>query len=145
MTPFAALLIAVGLGVFLFRRVRRPLVPESMYRVEFDDASIVVIYPKDERAVVRWEALTRVAIRTTDDGPWDMDVFWGFHEGRSDAPSAVVPGGATGERALMDELFRRLPGVRADQIIQAMGSTSNAHFVIWEAEAPASAPPTGAR
>jgi len=51
--------------------------------------------------VVEWSKLTRVAIRTTDKGPWEMDVFWGFHENGSSAATAFFPGGATGEQALI--------------------------------------------
>ena len=82
--------------------------------------------------MVEWSKLTRAAIRTTDEGPWEMDVFWGFHENGSSAATAVFPGGATGEQALITELDRRLPGFSCKQIIKAMSSTSNAYFILWD-------------
>jgi hypothetical protein len=103
-----------------------------LWRVEFDEVRITVTHPQGEQGSAEWAGLTKIAIRTTDDGPWDMDVFWGFHENGSNAASTVFPGGATGERALMEELSKRLPGASYDQIIKAMGSTSNAYFVVWD-------------
>ncbi len=100
--------------------------------VEFDDAGIVVVHPHGELQAVRWNELTRVAIRTTDEGPWNMDLFWGLHTQGATDPAAVFPGGASGEAAFVKELNARLTGVSSDQIIKAMGSTSNAYFVVWE-------------
>jgi hypothetical protein len=112
--------------------MRRPLMPESLWRVEFDETRIVVTHPQGEPKVVRWAKLTKVAVRTTDDGPFDMDLFWGFHEDGSGEAAAVFPGGATGEGPFLEALASRLPNLRAEQITKAMSSTSNDYFVIWE-------------
>ena len=134
----AAMILVIAAAVIAFLaaffrwRLRRPLMPESTWKVEFDEASIVVHHPRGQRQAVSWSKLSRVAIRTTDDGPWDMDVFWGLHENGSPSPPAVFPGGATGEQALLEAFGRRLPDFRFDQVIAAMSSTSNAYFVLWE-------------
>jgi len=132
LTGIAAILAVLGIAVLLLKRTRRPLMPESLCRVEFDHACIMVTHPRGERQVVHWAKLTKVAIRTTDDGPFDMDLFWGFHEDGSSSATAVFPGGATGEGPLIEVLSSRLPNLRAEQITKAMSSTSNAYFVIWE-------------
>lgn len=105
--------------------------PESLIRVEFDDAKISVTYPEGTRSVA-WNSLTKVAIRTTGDGPAEPDLFWGFHAG-TETPSVVFPGGATGEQELLKALQTRLPGFSNEQVLKAMGSTSDAVFVVWEA------------
>jgi hypothetical protein len=139
MMTVIAIVLAAGCLVMFFRwRLRQPLMPESLCRVESDDASITVTYPRGERQVVEWSKLTRVAIRTTDDGPWDMDLFWGLHENGSSAATAIFPGGATGERPLMEALYKRLPGLRIEEITKAMSSTSNDYFIVWESGVPES-------
>jgi YD repeat-containing protein len=129
----AALLFVVALAGFVCWRLRRLLMPESLYRVEFDDDLIAVTHPRGERHEVRWDKLDRVAIRTTDGGPWELDLFWGFHEIRN-GPSAVFPGGAPGGHALIKSLETRLPNIDAEQVARAMSSNGNAVFVVWESD-----------
>ena len=40
--------------------------------------------------------------------------------------------GATGLQELLGEMGHRLPDFRHDEVIWAMGTTSNAIFVVWE-------------
>lgn len=77
-TIIGAALILLGAGSFFFRRKKTQLQPEPLWMVEFDDAGIVVVHPHGELQAVRWNELTRVAIRTTDEGPWNMDLFGAF-------------------------------------------------------------------
>jgi hypothetical protein len=115
----------------LRRRAPRPLVPESLYAVSFDDTAIRVAAPDGEVMSVAWDDLVKVGIRTTDEGPLSPDVFWGLHASTRPEP-VVFPGGASGESELLSELGRRLAGFRHEQVIEAMGSTSNRYFVAWE-------------
>ena len=131
-------MVVVGiaaLAALVWWRSRTALMSESLFRVEFDEATISVTDPEGVRHSVPWSALTKVAIRTTDAGPHEPDVFWGFHAGSS-TPSVVFPQGATGEDQLLEALQSRLPGFRNDQLIQAAGSTSNTFFVLWESSQP---------
>ena len=102
-----------------------------MPTVSFDSDGIVAIDPGGNKTGILWNDLTQVSIRTTDAGPFDEDVFWLFYEG-SDEPVIVLPGSAPGNDDLLAELQRRLPGFDNETFIDAMGSTSNAHFVLWE-------------
>ncbi|GAC1629612.1 MAG: hypothetical protein NVS9B10_21020 [Nevskia sp.] len=79
-----------------------------------------------------WKDLTKVGIRTTDEGPWQPDVFWGLHAGKEE-PAVVFPGGATGEQEIIKAFNARLPAFNDKELIRAMGSTSNSFFLLWEA------------
>ena len=120
------------LAVFLWWRVRHPRMVESLFTVEFDDTAISVTSPNAEKRSLAWSQLTKVGIRTTDEGPMQADVFLGLHRD-SETPAVVFPGGATGESEIIAAMQARLPGFSNEELIKAMGSTSNAHFVIWEA------------
>jgi hypothetical protein len=128
----AALLVVIGIAGLVCWRLRRLLMPESLYKVEFNDVRIAVTHPRGECHEVRWDKLARVAIRTTDGGPWELDLFWGFHE-LANGPSAVFPGGAPGGHALIKFLEKRLPNLSAEQVARAMSSNGNAVFTVWEA------------
>jgi hypothetical protein len=105
--------------------------PEKAVVVSFDDDIISARYANNEVRSVRWDRLSRVAIRTTDEGPFMPDVFWGFHEG-DERPGLVYPQGATGDGEMLQEMQRRLKGLRNEVVIEAMGTATNAYFVIWE-------------
>ncbi len=83
---------------------------------------------------VRWDELTEVAIRTTDDGPIGDDLFWGLHAGDG-PPRIVFPGGTDGEEALLAAMQARLPGFDSQAVIDAMGSVEHAEFVLWRRDA----------
>jgi hypothetical protein len=106
--------------------------PEASVAVNWTDDEIVATYPSGEKQAVRWESLTRVAIRTTSEGPFSPDVFWDLHAGRDDRPAVVYPGGATGETELLEELQKRLPGFDNDALITAMSCTSHGYFIVWQ-------------
>ena len=72
-----------------------------------------------------------VGIRTTDEGPFLPDVFWGLH-GADKKPAVVYAQGATGEPALLEALQSRLNGFDNQKVIEAMGCTDNAFFLVWE-------------
>lgn len=137
---WAGLLIGVAY-VFLLLRERREtagdkgsgqerLEPESRTVISFDDEKIAVRYENGARREVRWDALTMVGIRTTDEGPFQPDVFWGLHAG-DEGPAVVYAQGATGDGELLDALQKRLPGFDNETLIRAMGCTENDFFLIW--------------
>jgi hypothetical protein len=127
----ACLVVHVGLRV---RKGRPPvLMPEALNVVTFDGRSITVRYPNGETRAIGWDELTMVGIRTTDEGPFVADLFWGLH-GPDGKPQVIYPQGATGERELLAEMQHRLSNFDDRKVIEAMGSTSNAFFVIWQVE-----------
>ena len=69
-------------------------------------------------------------IRTTSDGPLDDDIFWIF----SDAAGqrlATFPNSAEGCTKLLEALSERLPDFDNQEVIRAMGSTTEDFFVLW--------------
>jgi hypothetical protein len=105
--------------------------PEAQNIITFDTDKIAVTYPNGEIRSVCWSDLTMIGIRTTDEGPFVADVFWGLH-GPDKAPEVVYPQGATGEQELLAELQRRVPDLDNRKLIEAMGCTDNAFFLLWE-------------
>jgi hypothetical protein len=122
------------MGLLFWLRVRAgPPAPGTPFRIDYDETSIGVTDNFGERHVVRWDDLEKVAIRIADDGPAGADVFWGLQTQSSDHV-LVFPEGATYEAELISEMTRRLPGFNNDEVMHAMGSTSNGLFVVWQKE-----------
>jgi len=75
------------------------------------------------------DAITRVEIITTDDGPHMPDVFWTlFHK---DGPALSIPSNAEGADQLLNA-FAALPGFDYKAVVRAMGSTLPSTFLIWK-------------
>lgn len=110
---------------------KQALHPEAQTVISFDDEHVRVTHPDGEMQSVRWADLTMVGIRTTDEGPFVADVFWGLH-GADKAPAVVYPQGATGESDLLEAMQKRLAGFDNRKLIEAMGCTGNTFFLIWE-------------
>ena len=76
---------------------------------------------------VAWNDLQKVAIVTTDDGPFADDVYfvlYGSHGG------CVVPQDGPQSNALLERL-QDLPGFDNEAVIQAMSCASNNEFLCW--------------
>jgi hypothetical protein len=104
--------------------------PEAQNVISFDDNQITVRYGNGETRSIRWSDLNMVGIRTTDEGPFLEDVYWGLHL-NAENPEVVYPQGATGAQELLGEMQRRLTGFDNEKLIEAMGCTDNAFFLIW--------------
>ena len=101
---------------------------ESHWIVTVTDTEISCARPDGQTESVTWDDLKAVAIETTDEGPFSMDVFWllvGEHGG------CVVPQGAKGEDVLLERL-QQLPGFDNEAFIEAMGCTQNNRFLCWQ-------------
>ena len=102
--------LVAALIAFLIWRARRTPDPEALWVARFDEETVSVTTPDPSLQSIRWDEITRVQIRTTDEGPWAPDVFWGLH--RAEGDPVIVLNGATGLRSLIEEMERRLPGFR---------------------------------
>ncbi len=98
--------------------------------VSHDDDSITVTFPDGHTQSLHWNALTKVAIRTTDEGPFVDDVFWEFYVG--DALKLTYPQDADIGHGLLNTMQKRLPGFDNEAVVKAMGATSNANFIAWQ-------------
>lgn len=136
-----AIVVVVSTGILSWVRWRvrnghrTVLMPEALYAVTFDDRTITARHPNGDTRTIGWDELTLVGIKTTDEGPFVADVFWGLH-GPDGKPQVIYPQGATGDEGLLKEMQRRLADFDDRQLIEAMGSTRNAFFVIWQGGRP---------
>lgn len=78
---------------------------------------------------VGWDELAEVAIRTTPEGPWKEDVF--FLLMRVGGGGCAVPAGDPSADDLMSKL-QTLPGFDNERFIEAMTTTEDALFVVWQ-------------
>jgi hypothetical protein len=85
------------------------------------------------REHVAWADIVRVRILTTDEGPHREDVF--FVIDAKDGTGCVVSHDLAVRGKLLEALQDRLEGVNDKAVIDAMGSTSNQVFTIWELKA----------
>lgn len=95
--------------------------------VSFDATEIVYTPMNGDALRIAWSDLLVVEIATTDDGPFDEDVFWVLHGG---GPPLVVAQSVDGAPALLARL-QELPGFDNEAVIAAMSSTDVARFLCW--------------
>jgi len=130
-SPWTAAFFMACAAVFAFSiwRAWHPRPEEADVIVSFDDTTITARYSNGEERAVRWNDLSKVGIRTTDEGPVAEDVFWGLHAGSE--VRVVYPSAASGAQELLAAMQRRLAGFDNEALINAMGSSDNNDFVVW--------------
>ncbi len=95
--------------------------------VEIGDEWIICRHGETRQQGVRWSDLKAVLIETTDQGPFQNDVFWVLVGEKS---RCVVPQEAEGSQQLLARL-QTLAGFDSSAVIEAMGSAENRTFVCW--------------
>jgi hypothetical protein len=105
--------------------------PEASVIVAFDDEKISCQKPNSNIEIMPWAKLDAVVIETTDEGPFKSDVFWLLLT-KDMSCGCIIPQGATGDKELLNELQNRLPDFDNRMVIEAMGSTQNQRFLVWE-------------
>ena len=103
--------------------------PAEREYVQIDEQGVSVATKKGIESIA-WPLIERVRILTTSGGPFVEDVFFVLEA--SNGKGCVVPHAAAVRTGLLEELQSRLPGVRDDKVIEAMGCTSDNSFTIWE-------------
>lgn len=101
-------------------------------RVSFDDDDIRVRRTDGEMQTLAWQDLVSVTILTTDTGPFDTDLYWVLTP-RDRQRTLMIPMGSDGEHELLHTMQERLQNFDNIAVIDAMGSTDNASFPVWEA------------
>jgi len=115
-------------SVMRWWRERHPLAPlNRVSSVTTGDGLIRYSRSNGESGALRWDALDRVSIRTTDRGPWDDDVFFVIEAG---GETLVAASDAPGVGALLTEL-QTLPEFDNQAVIEAMTCTDNREFLCW--------------
>jgi hypothetical protein len=113
-------------SVFVAIRLFNPR-PKSDY-VTFDDIAITRTLPDGKTETVRWDDLQEIGIITTEEGPFNEDVYWMLAGSKG---GCAVSGGAQGIKALLARL-QKLPNFDNEAVIKAMGSTTNNKFRCWK-------------
>src|SRR5258708_3406366 len=102
---------------------------EPDFVVTTTDTEIVVRRRTGKIERVLFADLKQIAIQTTDEGPLVPDVWW-IMIGENDS-GCVFPQGATGEDAVLERLMK-LPGFNFAALTEAMKSTRQERFSIWQ-------------
>ena len=76
--------------------------------------------------LVRWDALTEVALMTTSQGPFEEDVFLVLT--CDDGATEAIP---LGEAKELLPRLQQLPGFDNETFIQAMGVSEEGISVLW--------------
>ena len=118
---------ALGFAAFFY--LLPWLRPRRRENVQVDDKGIIVVTDKG-RDEVLWADVTRALIITTSAGPWGEDVYFVLES--TGGKGCIVPHEAAVRTKLLEEMQARLAGVNDSKVIEAMGSTDNSTFVIWE-------------
>ena len=128
---FLGLLIGIpfALGIVpAIRAVRLRRNRQDPGLVEVAERQITYLGPQFGGSV-SVDAISRIEIITTDDGPHLPDVFWTlFH---FDGPALSIPSNAAGADQLLNA-FAALPGFDYQAVIRAMGSTLPSTYLIWK-------------
>ena len=95
--------------------------------VEIGDECIICRRSATRQEGVRWADLKAVLIETTDQGPFQNDVFWVLV---GETSRCVVPQEALGAQQLLAKL-QTLAGFDNNVVVEAMGSAENRTFVCW--------------
>jgi hypothetical protein len=106
-------------------------VSNSRVQVSHDEKTIIVRQPDGKMEMIQWSDIGSVSVLTTDAGPYSEDLYWIF-EHRDGRRGPVVPMDAAGEHELLKAMQRRLTGFDNMAVVEAMGSTGNATFVVWD-------------
>ena len=117
--------------------IRKKRVAEQFGRVEFDGACIAYHGPQKEERIT-WSDLIEIGIVTTNEGPFQEDVYF-LLLGPDKEHGCAIPQGAIDTQKLVERL-QALPGFDNDALIRAMGCTENDRFVCWQRKEPKQSP-----
>lgn len=102
--------------------------PRERETVQVDEVGVRRVEGDVDEQVL-WDQVEEVRIITTDQGPFVEDVF--FALSGPNETGCLVPHDAAVRTRLLETLQARFKGVDNEQVIAAMGCTSNNNFLIW--------------
>jgi hypothetical protein len=129
-------LVAGFFALCLLIAIFEPWLPkpkvEREYRLVITPDDVACVHPKRAREAIRWEAVERIWLVTTSDGPWRPDQ-WLLLEGEHGGCS--VPTEAIGFDSIWDELKERFAGFDYGPLIR--GGTDVARYLCWDRQSSA--------
>jgi len=106
---------------------------EAGFQLEVTETEIINNRPNGVVERILLSDLKAVIIETNDSGPASSDV-WIMLVGSHEKSGCVFPQGATGEKSVIEVLFK-LPGFDYKVFIEAMSSPENRRFLCWQTSA----------
>ena len=110
------------------RQARFPAGSGGAGVIELDERQLTYFSPGGGGAV-SLDDLLKIAIRTTDQGPFVSDMFWEWTDGSGQ--TLAIPSDAEGSDQIFDALSA-LSGVNYEAIMKASGEVTQNYFVIWQ-------------
>ena len=99
-------------------------------RVQFSDSGMHITQGNGRERDIAFSAIEQIDIITTDQGPWQEDVWWCFYLSNEEKP-VYLPQGIKGEEQILLVLEKHFAGIDFQTFIMAMGSADNAVFNLW--------------
>lgn len=103
---------------------------ELLVELSFDETTIKAKYPAGEAVVINWTDLTMIGVRATPAAADSASVYWGLHTGKS-IPAISYPHDAIGDKALLAEFAKRLPGFDMEKVMKAVTTNGSGVNQIW--------------
>ncbi|TXT54695.1 MAG: hypothetical protein BAJALOKI1v1_2130004 [Promethearchaeota archaeon] len=100
-------------------------------RVEIDSKKLTIFWTEEEKEIFYLSNLKKVALNTTDEGPFEPDIFWllMFRIPIMVPSDELIPGSLK-----ITDYMLELPNFDYDKFIEAMSSTEQQAFELWERE-----------
>jgi hypothetical protein len=123
--------IAIALIIFAYTKNKNKQVSETTpggrYTVIITEDEIACEHPKRKRESIRWDQINEIRLVTTDEGPFNPDMWYLFI---GESGGCSVPSEAEGFDRLWDEFEKRFKGIDYQAMIDA--GTDNAEKTIWK-------------
>lgn len=98
--------------------------------VQFTDSGMHITQGNGRELDIAYRDVEQIDIITTDQGPWQEDVWWCFYLNNEEKP-VYLPQGIKGEEQILLMLEKHFAGIDFQTFIMAMGSADNAVFNLW--------------
>ncbi|MCX2779118.1 hypothetical protein [Microbulbifer thermotolerans] len=118
-------------GFFLNKLIFSRKMKENTPVFELTENGATFGFPKASKEEIIWSNVSKIEIVTSDEGPWSEDLWWVIFQEDCEEPT-LMPGGTENINAIFNVLETQFSGASMENIIKAMGSTSNAKFAVWE-------------
>ena len=102
---------------------------KGIKRVKIDEEKLTIIWPNNQKEVFFLKDLKKVALITTAEGPLEPDIFWllMFKFPIMVPSDELIPGSLA-----ITDFMLKLPNFNYEKFIEAMSSTSNNAFELWQ-------------
>ena len=137
---FAIVAVIIAIVLYQIVKLRRvvsrngspvgPTHPDLLVELRFDNDAISAKYPDGGMISLKWSELTNIGLASLDAPSGSPSLYWGLHSGKR-VPTISYPHGAIGDKELLAEFAKRLPGFDMDKVMQAVTTSGRAHFQIW--------------